>query len=54
MGKYEHAIMVAVLLYVQWTKAQHRTKLSKWMLKLNEKENPATIVEDRKNNVSQL
>ena len=48
MGKYEHAIMVAVLLYVQWTKAQHRAKLSKWMLKLNEKGNAATIVEDKK------
>ena len=27
-----NATMVAVLLYVQWTKAQHRAKLSKWIL----------------------
>ena len=40
--------MVASLLYVQWTKAQHRAKLSKWMLKLNEKGNAATIVEVKK------
>ena len=51
MGKYEHAIMVAVLLYVQWTKEQPRAKLSKCMLKLNEKGNATTIVEDKKNNV---
>ena len=48
MGKYEHAIMVVVLLYIQWTKAQHRAKLSKWMLKLNEKGNAATIRRQKK------
>ena len=37
MGKYEHAITVAVLIYLQWTEAQHRAKMSKWKLKLNKK-----------------
>ena len=27
-----NATMVAVLLYIQWTKARHRAKLSKWIL----------------------
>ena len=48
MGKYEHTITVAVLIYLQWTEEQHRAKMSKWELKLNEKGNAATVVEDRK------
>jgi len=47
-GQNEHAITVAVLIYLQWTKAQNRAKMSKWKLKLNEKGNPATVVENRK------
>ena len=40
--------MVVALLYVQWTKAQHRAKLLKCLLKLNEKGNATTIVEVKK------
>ena len=40
--------MVAMLLYVQWTKAQYTAKLSKWMLKLNKKGYTATIVAVKK------
>ena len=44
--------MVAVLLYVQWTKAQHRAKMSKWMLKLKKKGYAATIVAVKEKNIS--
>ena len=37
-----------IVTIVQWTKAQHRAKLSKWMLKLNEKGNAGTNVEIKK------
>ena len=49
MGKkVDTAIKVAVLIYVQWTKAKHRAKMSKWKLQLKDKGNAATVAENSK------
>ena len=44
MGKkVDTAIKVAVLIYVQWTKAKTQGKNVKWKLQLKDKENVATV-----------
>ena len=46
--KVDPAIKVAVLIYVQWTKAKHRAKMSKWKLQFKDKGNAATFAENSK------